>query len=112
MIIDIKCNDGSIQIAKTIHENEDTYKVKFLEQVKRGLFDFTQEIEIVEKGSVSGFYDVEHLEETGLYIPTPNGYELIDDSEDEDYECSDEDEDEDDVSLVDEDNVSLVDEDT
>jgi hypothetical protein len=105
MIIDIKCDDGSVQIAKTIHENEDTYNVMFLEQVKKGLFDFNKEIEVVHKDSVSGFYDVECLEETGLYVPTPNGYELIDDSEDEDYECSDEEDadEDDDVSLVDED---------
>jgi len=46
------------------------------------------------------------LEKTLLYVKVSNGYELIDDSEDEDFTCSeseDEDETEDDVSLVDED---------
>jgi hypothetical protein len=46
------------------------------------------------------------LEKTLLYVKVSNGYELIDDSEDEDFTCSESDsesEDEDDISLVDED---------
>jgi len=48
---------------------------------------------------------VDTLEDTGLFVKCPQGYEFIDDSEDEDFECTDSDEDdsEDDVSLVDED---------
>jgi hypothetical protein len=48
---------------------------------------------------------VDNLEKTGLYVHTHRGYEIIDDSEDEDFTCSgsETDESEDDVSLVDED---------
>ena len=42
----------------------------------------------MSKESVSGFYDVENLEKTGLYVHTQRGYEIIDDSEDEDFTCS------------------------
>lgn len=102
MIVDVACEDGTTQIARTVLENQDTYIVSFLEKNKHNLYDFVDERE-VPKDSVSGFYDVEELEDTGLYVKIPLGYELIDDSEDEDYECSEDDDDDDDESLVDED---------
>lgn len=104
MIIDVDCEDGTTQIARIIKENHDTYIVNFLEKGEHNLYDFTVEQEVINKESVSGFYDVDNLEDTNLYIKVPLGYELIDDSEDEDYVCSeeDEDEDEDEESLVDE----------
>jgi hypothetical protein len=104
MIIDVRCDDGTTQIAQTILENEDSYKVQFLERNRHNFYDFVDECEDVPKDSVSGFYDVDTLEETDLFAKFPQGYILLDDSEDEDFECSDEDSSEsDDVSLVDED---------
>jgi hypothetical protein len=104
MIVDIDCEDGTTQIAKTVSEKEDVYIVNFLDRNKFKLYNFVPQEEEVNKTSVSGFYDVESLEETGLFVKVPRGYELIDDSEDEDFEysTSDEDESDDDVSLVDE----------
>lgn len=104
MIVDVACEDGTTQIARTVLENQDTYIVSFLEKNKYNLYDFVDEKEVIPKDSVSGFYDVEELEDTGLYVKVPLGYELIDDSEDEDYECSEDDDedDDDDESLVDE----------
>lgn len=105
MIVDVECEDGTTQIARTVLENQDTYIVNFLEKNKHNFYDFVDEQEVIHKESVSGFYDVNELEDTHLYVKVPLGYELIDDSEDEDYISSDDDEDEDDddVSLVDED---------
>ena len=106
MIVDITCEDDTIQIAKIIHEHGDMYAINFLEQKKPGVYDFSKDTELVPKDSVSGFYDVSNLEDTGLYYKSGNGYELFDDSEDEDYTCSDSEEsesDEDDESLIDED---------
>lgn len=106
MIVDIDCEDGTTQIARTVLENTDTYIVNFLERNKFKLYDFIDKEEEVNKTSVSGFYDVNDLEDTGLFAKHPQGYELIDDSDDEDFECStsdEEDTDDDDVSLVDED---------
>lgn len=105
MIVDIDCEDGTTQIARTLQENPDTYVVNFLERNKFKYYEFTNDDEEVCKTSVSGFYDVDSLEDTGLFVKVPQGYELIDDSEDEDFECSTSDEDDsddDDVSLVDE----------
>jgi len=103
MIVDIDCEDGTTQIARTVLENTDTYIVNFLERNKFKLYDFVDQEEEVNKSSVSGFYDVDNLEDTDLFVKTHNGYELIDDSEDEDYECSEEEDSDDDISLIDED---------
>jgi hypothetical protein len=104
MIIDVRCDDGTTQIAQTVLENEDSYKVHFLERNRHNFYDFVDECEDVPKDSVSGFYDVDTLEDTDLFAKFPQGYVLLDDSEDEDFECSDEESSEsDDVSLVDED---------
>jgi hypothetical protein len=104
MIIDVSCEDETIQIARIVHETNDTYSVQFLEKNTRQMYDFSNTVEVIDKESVSGFYDTDDLEKTHLYVKTPNGYELIDDSEDEDYSASDTDSDasESDVSLVDE----------
>jgi hypothetical protein len=104
MIIDVQCEDETIQIARIVHETNDTYSVQFLEKNTRQMYDFSNTVEVIDKESVSGFYDTDDLEKTHLYVKTPNGYELIDDSEDEDYSASDTDSDasESDVSLVDE----------
>ena len=104
MIIDVKCDDGTTQIARTVLETDMTYTVNFLEKNKYHLYDFVNINEVINKESVSGFYDTDDLEKTHLYIKNTNGYELIDDSEDEDYTYSENDsESESDISLVDED---------
>lgn len=106
MIIDVKCDDGTTQIARTVLETDVTYTVNFLERNKYHLYDFMNINEVINKEAVSGFYDTDDLEKTHLYAKNPNGYELVDDSEDEDYTYSDienDSESESDVSLVDED---------
>ena len=105
MIVDVKCDDDTTQIARVVQESEHNYAVNFLERVHSSVFNFSQDVESVSKESVSGFYDVENLEKTGLYVHTQRGYEIIDDREDEEFTCSgsETDESEDDVSLVDED---------
>jgi hypothetical protein len=106
MIIDVRCDDGTTQIARTVLETDMTYTVNFLERNKYHLYDFMNINEVINKEAVSGFYDTDDLEKTHLYAKNPNGYELVDDSEDEDYTYSDienDSESESDVSLVDED---------
>ena len=106
MLVDVNCDDGTVQIARIVKDGDDTCTVRFLERVKSNLYEFTKTDDVVEKSSISGFYDTDDLEKTLLYVKVSNGYELIDDSEDEDFTCSESDsesEDEDDISLVDED---------
>jgi hypothetical protein len=79
------------------------YAVNFLEK-ENNVYNFSLDTELVPKDTISGFYDVENLEETELYVKVPGGYDLVDDSEDEDYVYSDESEsDSESESLVDED---------
>lgn len=108
MIIDVRCDDGTTQIARTVLETDMTYTVNFLERNKYHLYDFMNINEVINKEAVSGFYDTDDLEKTHLYAKNPNGYELVDDSEDEDYTCSESESESDsdsesDVSLIDED---------
>jgi len=104
MIVDVACDDGTIQIAQTIAEDDDSYTVLFLVRGKNG-YVFSDDACVVPKESISGFYDAEALEDTDLYMKTSYGYELIDDSEDEDFEYSETDESESDISLDDEDDA-------
>ena len=103
MLVDIECEDGTTQIARTVLENQDSYIVNFLERNKNNFYDFIDQDETIPKNTVSGFYDVDTLEETDLFAKFPQGYVLLDDSEDEDYEATDDEEEtDDDISLVDE----------
>tara|TARA_B110000305_G_scaffold143949_1_gene160120 strand:+ start:481 stop:813 length:333 start_codon:yes stop_codon:yes gene_type:complete len=103
MIVDVQCDDHSVQIAQLLNDLGDSCEVKFLERIHSSVFNFSDRVEMIERGSICGFYDVEKLEDTGIYVHTQRGYELIDDSEDEDFTCSDvESEESDDVSLIDE----------
>ena len=103
MIVDVQFEDETVQIARIIHEHSDMYAVNFLEK-ENNVYNFSLKTELVPRDVVSGFYDVENLEETGIYVKVPGGYDVVDDSEDEDYVCSDESETESESeSLVDED---------
>jgi len=109
MIVDVQCDDHSVHIAKIVKDCGDSCSVKFLERIHSSVFNFSDQVEMIERDSISGFYDVENLEDTGIYVHTQRGYELIDDSEDEDFTCSDvESEESDDVSLIDEEDLSSL----
>tara|TARA_B110000503_G_scaffold31497_1_gene50864 strand:- start:952 stop:1281 length:330 start_codon:yes stop_codon:yes gene_type:complete len=104
MIIDVHCEDDSTQIARIVQDSETTYSVQFLERNKYRMYNFMDTVEVIAKDSVSGFYDTDDLEKTCMYTKNVNGYERVDDSEDEDYSASESgnEESESDVSLVDE----------
>jgi hypothetical protein len=104
MFVDVKCEDDTIQIAELIRdENTHDAEVIFLRELGVILYDFEDDITVIPTESICGWYDAEKLEETGIYVKVPGGYDLVDDSEDEDYVCTDEDEeDSESESLVDE----------
>ena len=87
MIVDVRCEDDTIQIARIVDEHSDSYSITFLEPKRHGVYTFSSETEIVPKESISGFYDTDTLEGTDLYIKVQGGYILMDDSEDEDFVC-------------------------
>lgn len=103
MIVDVRFEDDSVEIAQIVGEDSDMYVVHFL-QKENNVYNFSLDPELVPKEAVAGFYDVDKLEDTGIYIKVPGGYDLVDDSEDEDFICTEEDEEESESeSLVDED---------
>jgi hypothetical protein len=103
MIVDVYCEDDTVQIARIISEIDDSYIVRFLEKNKFNVYDFSDEEVTVSKDSISGFYDTDDLQETNMYMKVQHGYELLDDSDDETFVCSESDDESEDESLVDED---------
>jgi len=83
MIVDIQFEDGGVSIAKILSEIEDNYEVCFLlKDLDRDLYYFDTQSEMVPKESVSGFYDVNNLEDTALYTRVDDKYyETGDDSD-------------------------------
>lgn len=103
MLVDVQCEDDTIQIADLIRD-EDRVEVRFLKRIKGNIYVFDDEVSTIPKEAVCGWYDTDDLEKTDLFVKVTDGYELIDDSEDEDYECSEEDDSESE-SLDDEDDL-------
>lgn len=100
MFVDVKCEDDTIQIAELVSDTE----VIFLTKVGNGLYDFEDDITVIPRESICGWYDCKTLEETELFMKASGGYALLDDSEDEDFTCSESDEpDSESESLIDED---------
>tara|TARA_B110000503_G_scaffold4746_1_gene6315 strand:- start:1184 stop:1513 length:330 start_codon:yes stop_codon:yes gene_type:complete len=106
MFVDIVCDDNTTQIARIQKEDGDSYTVNFLDKHTTGTYRFSTEDEIVTKDMISGYYDVDRLEDTGNFIKVREGeYTFYDEDEDEDFTCSESDssESDDSVSLVEED---------
>lgn len=105
-IVDIEYQDGSTEIARIISSTGDDYIVRILHYDRRcGLFKFSEETIAVPRESISGFYDTQSLEDTGLYMKYDDVYyEQIDESDpDVMYNSSDESESDSEVSLCEED---------
>ena len=100
MIVDVEFEDGDISIAKILHEHEQEFEVKFLlRDAKKDLYYFDTQSEMIPKDSVSGFYDVDNLEDTELYTKVDDKY--YETGDDSDYLPSESDSDvtESDISL-------------
>jgi len=104
-IVDIEYQDGSCEIARIISSIDNDYIVRILDRDGRGLYKFGEEVIVVPKDSVSGFYDTQSLDDTGLFVKYDDVYyEYIDESDpDVVYGSSDESESDSEVSLCDED---------
>jgi len=93
-IVDVEFEDGMMCIAKIIKDLGTEYEVSLLDYIGDGILDFDNELEIIPKDSISGFYDTTCLEDTGLYEKLlTGGYEQVDESDTEYVLPSDEDDD-------------------
>lgn len=103
-LIDVNFDDGVVSICKVIKDMGEHYIVNELVYMGDGLYTFKSQEDTILKSSVNGFYDVDDIELTGMYVRvSDNVYERVDES-DEDYEVSSEDysDTESDISLEDE----------
>lgn len=103
MIVDVRCDDDTVQIADLVRDdNGSEVEVRFLTRVKSSVYNFEDNISVIPVESICGWYDTDKLEDTELYVKVNDGYELVDDSEDEDFEYSETDDSESE-SLIEED---------
>jgi hypothetical protein len=51
MIIDVKCDDDTTQIARIIQESDDAYSINFLERIHSGVYNFSKTIETISTHS-------------------------------------------------------------
>jgi hypothetical protein len=100
MLVDIACDDDTTQIARIKKDDGAACTVNFLEKRSNSTYCFSIEDEVVTKDTISGYYDVEQLEDTGLFILIRDGvYTFYDEDEDSDFVCSDSSESDDTISL-------------
>ena len=102
MLVDIVRDDDTTQIARIKKDDGDACPVNFLEKRSNSTYCFSIEDEVVTKDTISGYYDVDQLEDTGLFIMIREGvYTFYDEDEDSDFVCSENSETDDSISLED-----------
>jgi hypothetical protein len=98
MLVDIETTEG-IFLAKVISEGENTYKLRYLIAKNKGLYDYEETEEEIEKDCICGLYEPDDTEEDAGYYKVDGGFMKLD--EDEDYEPSECDSSDSEESLVD-----------
>lgn len=84
-LIDIVLQDNVISLARVLEDMGPTLMVQLLKKNKKDVYEFAEYPEEIPRESISGFYDTDDLEKTGLFIKTEYGYEEVSES-DSDYE--------------------------
>jgi hypothetical protein len=84
-LIDVVLEDNVISLARVLEDMGPTLMVQLLKKNKKDVYEFVEYPEEIPRESISGFYDTDDLEKTGLFIKTEYGYEEVSES-DSDYE--------------------------
>lgn len=84
-LIDVVLQDNVISLARVLEDMGPTLMVQLLKKNKKDVYEFVEYPEEIPRESISGFYDTDDLEKTGLFIKTEYGYEEVSES-DSDYE--------------------------
>jgi hypothetical protein len=104
-LIDVLNEDGTIGIARVI-EGKGTYvTVQFLRPIRRDTYAFEDDIEVIPREAVQGFYDTDDISSTGMYKIKENEFAKLNESDsetDDDYTCSE-------YTTADEESISLID---
>jgi hypothetical protein len=101
-----------VLLAKIVGETETDFNVKFMSPTKGGLYTYDNDVSVIEKGAVCGYYDSSDERDAGFVAAQDGCFEHVDD--DDDYNPSDsdteDDDDDDDEDLVDEDDEDEIEE--
>tara|TARA_X000000368_G_C22968174_1_gene684184 strand:+ start:427 stop:762 length:336 start_codon:yes stop_codon:yes gene_type:complete len=85
-IVDIEYDDGTRCIARIIKDLGTELQISTLEYHGYETWKFSEELEIVPRESISGFYDTMCLDDTGLFEQLKNGMYATVDPSDTEYE--------------------------
>ena len=58
MIVDVRCDDDTTQIARIVQDSEHNYAINFLDRGHSSVFNFSHNVQSGGKEYVSGFSDV------------------------------------------------------
>jgi hypothetical protein len=86
-VIDVEYEDGTVNIAKIVSDENTEYMVKPLVNVYDYVYKFSRFPHSIPKEAVAGFYDTTNLEDTGLFSKIDDTYYESLDTSDCDYEC-------------------------
>jgi hypothetical protein len=98
MLVDVTTTEG-VYLAKVVSKNKTTLTVRYLVYKRKGVYDYEDTDEIIDKECVSGEYDPDATEEDAGFIRLKGGGFVQKDGDD-DYEPSESESDDDTVSLV------------
>ena len=104
-LIDVLNDDGTIGIARVIEGQGSYITVQFLRPIRRNTYTFEDDIEVIPREAIQGFYDTDDISSTGMFKIKENEFTKLDDSDSEtdgDYTCSE-------YTTADEDSISLID---
>lgn len=104
-LIDVLNDDGTIGIARVIEGQGSYITVQLLQPIDRNTFAFRDDIDVIPREAIQGFYDTDDISSTGMFKIKENEFTKMDESDsetDDDYTCSE-------YTTADEDSVSLTD---
>ena len=97
MLVDVTTTEG-VYLAKVVSKNKTTLTVRYLVYKRKGIYDYEDSVEIIDKECVSGEYDPDATEEDAGFLRVDGGF--VQKDGDDDYEPSESESDDDTVSLV------------
>jgi len=104
-LIDVLNDDGTIGIARVIEGQGSYITVQLLQAIDRNTFAFRDDIDVIPREAIQGFYDTDDISSTGMFKIKENEFTKLDDYDSETdgyYTCIE-------YTTADEDSISLTD---
>jgi hypothetical protein len=106
-LIDVLNDDGTIGIARVVEGKGSYVTVQFLNPIRRDTYAFDDDIEVIPREAIQGFYDTDDISSTGMFKIKENEFTKLNESDsetDDDYTCSE-------YTTADEESISFTDSD-